>query len=277
MSQNRSPVSRFEDALQGIVEGVFGRIFRTRLQPVELSRKLERAMEENLVVSAGRQVAPNAYRLTVSEADYIRFQQFLRTLLLQLQGRLIEVARQRGYTLTTKPVVKLESDPRLGTGDARVEATLLEPVQLNSFAGTVNAASGPDGAASALAGNAPDATHVIPNQPTDQNAPPIEVTVNNALPYAAMVLRNPQGPGQTYPLNREVIHIGRHTSNDIVINERRVSRFHAEIRFERGQFVLYDLGSLNGVSVNGTLTRQTVLRNGDVVVLGSYSFVFERR
>jgi pSer/pThr/pTyr-binding forkhead associated (FHA) protein len=97
------------------------------------------------------------------------------------------------------------------------------------------------------------------------------------MPYAAFVLRTPQGPGQTYPLNREVIHIGRHTSNDIVINERRVSRYHAEIRFERGQFVLYDLGSLNGVSVNGAMTRQAVLRNGDIIALGSYSFVFERR
>lgn len=277
MSQNRSPVSRIEDALQGLVEGVFGRLFRTRLQPVELSRKLERAMEENLVVSAGRQVAPNAYRLTVCDADYERFQQFMRTLVLQLQDRLIAVARQRGYTLTTKPVVKLEADPHLGTGDARVEATLLEPLQLNSFAGTANAARGANGAPPSLAGVAPDSTQVIPHQTHDPNAPPLEVTVNNAMPYAAMILRNPQGPGQTYPLNREVIHIGRHTSNDIVINERRISRFHAEIRYERGQFVLYDLGSLNGVSVNGSLTRQTVLRNGDVVILGSYSFVFERR
>ena len=97
------------------------------------------------------------------------------------------------------------------------------------------------------------------------------------MPFAALVMRAAQGSSQTYPLNRELIHIGRHTANDIVVNDRRVSRYHAEIRYERGQFVIYDLGSLNGISVNGALTRQATLRNGDVLAFGDYSFVFERR
>jgi pSer/pThr/pTyr-binding forkhead associated (FHA) protein len=74
------------------------------------------------------------------------------------------------------------------------------------------------------------------------------------------------------------IHIGRHLSNEIIVNDKRVSRHHAEIRYERGQFVLYDLSSTNGVKINGVPTRQPVpLRNNDLITVGSHEFVFQRR
>ncbi len=263
--QRRSVVARFEDFLQGTFEGVFGKVFRTRLQPVELSRKLERAMDENLTISAGRRVASNAYQLSIGQSDYARFDSFMPSLIKQLQDRLILIARQRNYTLTAKPVVKIVVDPQLGTGEARVTAHLFDAAQLSAFAGPRQTGSLAPGAPAEAA---PETTY--PVAPGSAPAAP-------AIPYAALVLRTAQGPGQSHVLNRDVIHIGRHTSNDIVINDRRVSRFHAEIRFEHGQFILYDLGSLNGVSINGAMTRQATLRNGDILALGNYSFVFERR
>ncbi len=276
MSQSRNAVTRFEDLLQNVVEGTFGRIFRSRLQPVELSRKLERAMDENLIVSAGRRIAPNAYVLYVSQADYTRFQQFMLTLLTQLQDRAIAVARQRGYTLTTKPAVALKVDQRLVTGEVRVEANLLDNAQLNSFIATNLPEFVQSAPRAPSEAPPPEATQVIGPQaaPVPPQGPP---PVAGPMPYAALIERTPQGPGHVYQINREVIHIGRHTSNDIVINDRRVSRYHAEIRYERGQFVIYDLGSLNGVSINGSMTRQATLRNGDVLAFGNFSFVFERR
>ncbi len=278
MSHSRNVVSRFEDFLQGVVEGMFGRVFRTRVQPVELSKKIERAMDDNLVITAGRRIAPNAYKVLVSETDFDRFHAMLRSLILQLQDRVILVARQRQYTLTTRPVVLVQADARLVKGEVRVEASLLEGAQLNSFAASQvqaiprdDLATGPQ----SVAGPPPDSTSII--QPQAAPAPEGQPPAPGAMPYAALVLRTPTGPGQNYPLNRDVIHIGRHTSNDIVINDQRVSRYHAEIKFERGQFVIYDLGSLNQVTVNGAPVRQAALRNGDVLTFGNYNFDFVRR
>lgn len=279
MSQPRNPFTRLEEALQGAFEGVFGRVFPSRLQPIELSRRLERAMDENLIVSPNRRLAPNNYQVTISAQDFARFEPFLPNLIGQLRDGLIAAARKRGYTLTARPRVAIAQDAHLGRGDVRIVATLLDAAQLAQLspAANVPAPSGarpptgpladpPDGTQLIAPGQAPDAATVVPGS-----------VFAGAMPYAALVLRTTQGPGQVYPLNREVIHIGRHTSNDIVVNERRVSRYHVEIRYERGQFIAYDLGSLNGLIINGSPMRQAALRNGDILAVGSYSFVFERR
>jgi hypothetical protein len=124
MSQNRNAIARIEDFLQGSVEGVFGRIFRTGIQKEEIARKLERAMDENVNRTGGQQVVPNVYHIFISQADYGRFQGFARLLTRQLQEGLFAVARQRGYTMPTTPVVTLEPDTRLGKGDIRIDACL---------------------------------------------------------------------------------------------------------------------------------------------------------
>jgi len=75
-----------------------------------------------------------------------------------------------------------------------------------------------------------------------------------------------------------VLHIGRHQSNDVVVNDKKVSRQHAVIRYENGQFILYDLQSTNGVGVNGVMTHNPVpLKNSDLVTVGSHEFIFQRR
>ena len=80
------------------------------------------------------------------------------------------------------------------------------------------------------------------------------------------------------PFPGAVLHIGRHQSNDVVVNDKKVSRQHAVIRYENGQFMLYDLQSTNGVGVNGVMTHNPVpLKNNDLVTVGSHEFIFQRR
>ena len=269
MSQNRNVMARVEDFLSGSVEGVFNRLFRSGIQKGEIARRLERAMDENIVAVNGQRRAPNVYATYLSEADFQRFKSYLSLLQSQLQEGLYQVAQQRGYFMPRRPTVTVNADGQLGKGDVRVDTS------------TVDAAV-PNGAPvnPALAGVAPDFTQVIAGgmAPSGQGSAQPGASPAGSIPDAALVLRTRQGPGQTYPLNREVIHIGRKRTNDIVINEEKISRFHAEIRYEGGQFVLYDLGSLNGVVINNSLVRrQATLQPGDVIVIGSYSFVFERR
>lgn len=265
-------LERFEAAVQGIVEGPFGRIFRARLQPVELARRLERAMDQGLSVVGGRRIAPNVYDVYLSTRDAQQFGAYSRTLTQTLQDSLIEAARTRGYMLTSRPIIFFHTDDRLITGEMRVEARLAEPQ-----AGLARDATGIDGDGG-LEGV--DATRTLDQ--AEQQALARQVAeardAQDRMPQAWLTLRLPDGGGQVYRLDRPVIHLGRHNTNDIIVNDRKASRYHAEIRYERGQFVLYDLGSLNGLAVNGRIVRQPVeLHEGDHMTIGTHDFIFQRR
>jgi hypothetical protein len=256
----------FESVVQGVVEGTFGRVFRSRLHPVELSKKLQRAMDQNLTISMGRRLAPNVYEVFLSERDNKEFSGFSRTLIQQLQQDLIDTARTRGYTLTSRPLILFHVDEHLVTGQVRVTTRLAEPQAV--------------AAAVAEGGGAVEETREMGPEDAQRLAREVAAAQaeQQAMPAAWLALRRPDGGGQVYRLDRPVIHIGRHVSNEIVVNDRRVSRYHAEIRYERGQFVLYDLGSLNGVVVNGVVTHQPVtLRDGDQISVGNHDFIFQRR
>lgn len=254
-------VSRFESAMQGLIEGSFGRVFRTRLQPVELSRKLERAMEANLEHASVGRTAPNVYDVYLGPRDYDHYSRMAPSLSRQLADSLIRVARERGYRLTTRPYIHFHDDDRIVTGQVRIET---------SFGGS--------GAASGSADDGDmDETRAINQAEVRQLESDIAAAQAEPLPPAWLTLIQPSR-GEAMRLERPTIHIGRHLSNEIVVNDKRVSRYHAEIRYEHGQFVLYDLGSTNGVRINGVATRKPVpLRTNDIITVGSHEFVFQRR
>jgi hypothetical protein len=94
--------------------------------------------------------------------------------------------------------------------------------------------------------------------PTGAQPPSVELTVR----------QGPQ-PGQRFSLTRPTITIGREAGNDVVINDPQVSRRHASLTWDGRQFIIQDLGSVNGTSVNGMrLTAPQVLQPGDVIGLG---------
>lgn len=86
--------------------------------------------------------------------------------------------------------------------------------------------------------------------------------------FRLIVRRGPR-PNEVYELTGEVLNLGRDITNDIVINDREVSRHH--LRFTKGAdgFTMEDLGSTNGTFVNGKRVSGAVaLKNGDMVGLG---------
>lgn len=258
-------LGKIEGAMQGIVEGSFGRVFRSKMQPVELAKKLERAMDQNLTISLGQRIAPNVYDVFLSLRDYQHFEGFARSLLQTLQDGLIQVARTRNYKLTTRPIVLFHEDDHQITGQARVDAHLADPQP---------GEAGSDDPLEATRELSPAEARDLAKQVAQTRAS----VASEPVPAAWLTLRRPGGGGQVYRIERPIIHIGRHGDNDIVVNDRRVSRYHAEIRFERGQFVMYDLGSLNGIGINGRLTRgPVVLQDGDTVGVGNHEFIFQRR
>jgi hypothetical protein len=257
-------ISRFEAAMQGLVEGSFGRVFRARLQPVELASKLTRAMEANLQLGADRRVAPNVYDVYLSQKDYDGFAPTFDSLQRRMQDSIIAVARERNYMLTTRPLLRFHADSGIITGQTRIETQ------------TVDARALPG--QQALGAAPADATRAMtPEEARDLARQAAQSPQAEVLPPAWLTAYRPQR-GKPLQITRPVLHLGRHLTNDVVVNDKRVSRHHAEIRYEHGQFVLYDLGSTNGVGINGVLTHQPVpLKNNDIISVGSHDYVFQRR
>jgi len=79
---------------------------------------------------------------------------------------------------------------------------------------------------------------------------------------------------QIIPLEKKITRLGRQLDNDIVFNEEFVSRFHAEIRFEDGKYVLYDNESTSGTLVNSKKIDRCVLNSGDLISLASIQIMF---
>ena len=79
---------------------------------------------------------------------------------------------------------------------------------------------------------------------------------------------------QLIPLDRSEISFGRHPDNDVIISEGGVSRFHAKLCFEDGQFVVYDLDAKNGTFVNGLQVKRQAIQSGDTLTLAGTPMLF---
>lgn len=290
--------------MQRIVEGPFAFLFPSKLQPAEIARKLERAMEDNLLLQGeGRRLAPNVYDINVSIKDHQQLASSESILKKDWQDHLISVAKQRHYTLRSRPVLRLHGSPDLRPGAVRIEAGVLDAQHMSST-GNVGTEAGimatqalsaeqlaqlraqlPPG--QSLPGlSSPDASFAGQSGQPDGGSPgssssypsSASMPAAPAIPQAWLTIRLPQANQQIYRIEKPVINIGRQLSNDIIVEDKRVSRYHAQIKYKDGQFAIFDLGSTNGITINGTPhMRQHTLRSGDRFTIGSYDFYFERR
>src|SRR5215208_6950998 len=106
-----------EQKIEALVEGVFGRAFRTNVQPVELARKLAKEMDDHKQVSISRVYVPNEYSVFLSPADRAQFEGYEDSLVSELQEYLAEHARRESYALMSTAKVLLQTDEDLEVGE----------------------------------------------------------------------------------------------------------------------------------------------------------------
>src|SRR5205823_2536219 len=116
-----------EQKIEALFEGVFGRAFRTSVQPVELARKLAKEMDDHKTVSVSRVYVPNEYTVYLSEADRGQFEGYENSLLGELEEYLTEHARRESYALLTPPRVLLETDEDLSVGEFGIATRMVQP------------------------------------------------------------------------------------------------------------------------------------------------------
>ena len=82
------------------------------------------------------------------------------------------------------------------------------------------------------------------------------------------------GSSKVYSFEKRTIRIGRLDDNDLILDDLRVSRHHAELRYHNGRFTISDLNSTGGTLVNGNPIDKHTLDEGDVITLASVHLVF---
>lgn len=261
-------LARFEEKLEEALETSFTRLMKSPLQPVEIARRLARAMESERTIGAGEVLVPNRYEVHMSPGDYAGLQAFRQALEKRLAEYLAAHARERGFTLLSPPSVTLLADASTPDRRPRVVATLTD-----------------------LAPPAAEHPQEGPMAGMTQKVPISRVKV--AMAVASLVALADR---RTYPLDRSVISIGRHLDNDIILDDQRVSRHHAEIVCLGGEFLLRDLGSANGTWVNGQRLPSSTgvlesagsakhpagdagvkLHDGDLVSFGGVEMIFKEK
>jgi hypothetical protein len=240
-----SVLRSLETKIADLVEGAFGRAFRSEITPVELARRLVREMDRSRRGSASSAPVPNEYVISLSPGDRRHFAAVEANLIDELAAHLLEHARAERLALPSRPQIELRTDPRLSLGACTIEAR-------------VNNAPAP----------AVARRQGVPPPPPAPSTTPVGGEV---LPRAWL-----EAEGQRIPIGASGVVIGRSAEVDVVIPAQEVSRRHAQIVPDANGWTLLDLDSTNGIRVNGRQVGvPTRLTDGDVIGIGPVELVFE--
>lgn len=200
-------------------------------------QKLASAIHLNtLALENGNLAAPDVYTLVMHPITSGKWRdQQLLTILLH---SIITVAQEAGFKFTISPTITISTDEKIPLNDAEIIASH----RIESMAET--------------------------------NATPLDtgsLDENNKIPENAFLIV--EGV-KVFPLVLPVVNIGRRLDNQLIIDDPRVSRNHAQLRTIKGRFVVFDLNSTGGTFVNGQRTSQSVLYPGDVISLAGVALIF---
>ena len=248
-----SVLRNLESKLAGLVEGTFSRAFKSEVRPVEIARKLTREMEEHKVQSLSRTYAPNEYAVWLSPDDRKQFEGYEDDLATELSGYLLEHARREQISLPTRPAINFRTDDNLRLGEFGIQPRLVRPPQEAEEAPSQG-----------------DHGHTMVYTVSDRLAEPLREPDHRR---GAARLRV---GGRTELLGSGGAVLGRSREADVTVDDPNVSRRHAEVRPSGGSWIVRDLGSTNGVKVNGRrIQGAQSLKRGDVIELGTARVTFE--
>lgn len=238
------PVSilrQFEKRLEGIVEGFFARALPGGgVQPIELGKRMVRAMEEGKTTAAsGAVFVPNEFTFRLAAKDFERLMQIRGTLKKELIAVARRAAAAENWKTVGPPEISLLQEPRQAAGTFGINAEFLESAQPEPEAGPQ--------------------TQLI-QMSLDADAELVQIGKDTRV----------------WPLSKETVVIGRGDWCDVMIPDPGVSRRHAEIRREGDEWVVLDLGSTNGTEINGKRVNRHRLAVGDRLVIGETTLEFRR-
>jgi hypothetical protein len=236
-------MNRFEDLAQRLIENSLARILRDRLRPEDVLHAVVRAIEDAHAASAdGETSAPNHFWVTLSEQDLAPLEYHQPDFADQLAENVRQTIVQMGLRMDMPPRVLLQGITDLSAHEIRVIARWIPP-DLPAISTSALPATG----------GRPSTMMSFPREPF--------LIVDGRRQIA---------------LSSEVVQIGRSRDNDVVVDDRRVSRYHAELRWqnETAKFLYRDRNSTGGTKLNGYPIQQCTLEAGDILSLGGVEIIY---
>jgi hypothetical protein len=280
-------LKKFEQRLEGLVNGTFAKVFKSEVQPVEIAGALQRECDNNATIwNRDRTVVPNDFIVELSTPDFERLSPYSGQLGDELAGMVRDYAKQQRYTFMGPIKVHLEKADDLDTGLYRVRSRTLASSSNQQAPGPAPAspAAGRPGGYGYPQAAAPAGAPPMPSAP-----PPGARPGGYGYPQAAGGQRPPAGApaaggrtrywieinGARHQISRATLVLGRSTEADVRIDDPGVSRRHCEIRTGTPS-TIQDLGSTNGIVVDGQHTTRATLRDGSRIVVGSTTIIYRQ-
>ncbi|MDG9701097.1 DUF3662 and FHA domain-containing protein [Streptomyces sp. DH37] len=262
-------LKRFEQRLEGLVNGTFAKVFKSEVQPVEIAGALQRECDNNATIwNRERTVVPNDFIVELSAPDFERLSPYSGQLGDELAGMVREYAKQQRYTFMGSVKVHLERADDLDTGLYRVRSrTLASSTSQPQHGAPPSGAPGgygyppqrPAGPPPMPAGPPPGGPPAAPGGPVPATQTRRWIEIN----------------GTRHQISRPTMVLGRSTETDVRIDDPGVSRRHCEIR-SGNPTTIQDLGSTNGIVVDGQHTTRATLRDGSRIVVGSTTIIYRQ-
>ncbi|MFE9448820.1 FhaA domain-containing protein [Streptomyces sp. NPDC006739] len=280
-------LKKFEQRLEGLVNGTFAKVFKSEVQPVEIAGALQRECDNNATIwNRDRTVVPNDFIVELSTPDFERLSPYSGQLGDELAGMVRDYAKQQRYTFMGPIKVNLEKADDLDTGLYRVRSRTL------ASSSSQQAPAAPAAPQSAPPTGRPG--HGFPPPAAPAGAPPMPAApppgarpggYGYPQPATQRPAAAPMGGGRTrywieingtrHQISRATLVLGRSTDADVRIDDPGVSRRHCEIRTGTPS-TIQDLGSTNGIVVDGQHTTRATLRDGSRIVVGSTTIIYRQ-
>lgn len=279
-------LKKFEQRLEGLVNGTFAKVFKSEVQPVEIAGALQRECDNNATIwNRDRTVVPNDFIVELSTPDFERLSPYSGQLGDELAGMVRDYAKQQRYTFMGPIKVHLEKADDLDTGLYRVRSRTLASSS-NQQAPERAPAGPPAGRGGATAGGygyppaAPAGAPPMPSAPPPGGRPGPAPTAQRpgapAAPQSGGRVRHwIEVNGTRHQISGPTLVLGRSTEADVRIDDPGVSRRHCEIRTGTPS-TIQDLGSTNGIVVDGQHTTRATLRDGSRIVVGSSTIIYRQ-
>lgn len=233
------------------MEGNLARLLKSHLQPVEIAKRLSKAMEADQRVSVGKVLVPNIYEIHLNPKDFELFHNYATSLEREFSSYLVSLAKERKFSLTNRPHIRFISD----------ESTPQRKVQIAArFADEASGTTGQVEDGNALSGMT---TKLAPRQDRQKVAL-----------KAKLVRSGIGGKNDEFNVSKLPFNIGRALDNDLILEDSGVSRYHAQIREVFDHLCLIDMKSTNGSRVNGEAFTQVILRDGDCLTFAGATLIF---
>lgn len=232
-------LDRIESQLKNLFEGKLISIFHVNQPQTRLIDGLISSMKDNIIKREGDAlIAPDRYLIHVSTEDYKEWVSH-QDILDKLVESLFQIGFEEGLRFLKPPSIDLIEIPLMPKNQHKIDSEHSSVIS-------------------------------IMEDTTGMTQPEMKDALED-LPQNAYFVIN--GSKNVF-LNQQVINIGRHSDNDLMLDDPHISRHHAQLRAFKNQFIIFDVGSTGGIFINGKQLSQATLQAGDVIRMGITTLIY---